>query len=398
MYILGFLRSNGNDVHLVDSLYEARTEALSFGRWKVRKSKLQKPEVYANIPRHYCRFGLPQEELEARLSELPKPDYILVTSAMTYWYGGVFETIKSARKIFPGATIILGGAYAILCPDHASKSGADLVQSEPLDTGFQLRRPAIDMYDNPGYGVVMTSYGCPMSCQYCASKKLFPNFRKRPIEDVIEDVRFQLSVCNTGNIAFYDDALLIDKRGSFYPLCEGLIKEFPRLKLHTPNGLHVSQIDEECAEMLFRTGFHTLRLSLEGIDSYTGAVSGEKTGKSGYERTIKALKCAGYPDERLETYILVGLPGQNTDDILSSIDYVKSLGGKPKITEFSPIPGTKMFERALGDCPQLAEEPLLHNNTIYAPWVSRSVPPETMQYFKDRAKIYFINDKIPCGS
>jgi radical SAM superfamily enzyme YgiQ (UPF0313 family) len=129
-----------------------------------------------------------------------------------------------------------------------------------------------------------------------------------------------------------------------------------------------------------------LRLSLEGIDSYTGAAGDDKTGSSGYEKSVSALKRAGYPDERLETYILVGLPGQNTDDILRSIDYVKSLGGRPKITEFSPIPGTKMYELALKDCPQLAFEPLLHNNTIYAPWVLRSIPPEMMQHLKNRAK------------
>ena len=387
LYILEFLRSN-NDVYLIDSLYEARTEALSFGRWKIRKEKVKKPEACRNIPRHYYRFGLSPRELEAKLKELPKPDYILVTSGMTYWYMGVYETIESARKIYPEANILLGGAYAILCPEHASKSGADFIQSEPID--IFPAHPAIDMYEKPGYGVIMSSYGCPMNCQYCASKELFPNFRQRPIEEVIEDIRFQLSVSNANDIAFYDDALLLDKLGRFYPLCEAIMREFPNLTLHTPNGLHVSQIDEKCAEMLFRTGFHTLRLSLEGVDNYTETVSGDKTGKSGYELAVKALKRAGYPDERLETYILVGLPGQNTDDILHSIEYVKSLGGKPKITEFSPIPGTKMYELALVNCPELADEPLLHNNTIYAPWVSGSILPEKMQYFKDRAKIYSI--------
>ena len=382
--ILEFLRSRGNDVYLIDSLYEARSEPLTFGRWKVRREKIPKPEAYKNIPRYYYRFGLSSQELEVKLRELPKPDYILVTSAMTYWYQGVYETIRSAAKIFPDATTILGGAYAILCPEHASKSGADFIQTEPLN--IFPPHPVIDMYDKLRYGVVMSSYGCPLNCRYCASGKLFPYFHQRPVKDVIDDIRYQLSVLNINDIAFYDDALLLDKHNRFYPLCEAIINEFPHLTFHTPNGLHVSQIDEECAGKLFRAHFHTLRLSLEGIDSFTGAVSNGKTGKTEYEHTVKALKNAGYSDERLETYILVGLPGQNADDILRSIDYVKSLGGKPKITEYSPIPGTKMYEQALADCPELADEPLLHNNTIYSPWVSKTIPPETMQYFKDHAK------------
>ena len=385
LYLLESLRSMGNDVYLIDLMYEARIEPLSFGRWKIKKEKLNKPEAYANIPRHYYRFGLSSRELETRLSKLPKPDYILVTSAMTYWYPGVFESIASAKKIFPDTAIILGGAYPILCPEHASASGADFIQSKPLDMPFPPH-PAIDMYESPEYGVVMSSYGCPMNCRYCASSKLFPYFRQRPIKDVIEDIRFQISVSNASNLAFYDDALLLDKNDRFYPLCEAVSREFPNLTLHTPNGLHISQIDEKCAEVLYRAGFHTLRLSLEGIDGYTGAVSSDKAGKSGYECAVKALKKAGYSDAQLETYILVGLPGQNADDIMNSINYVKSLGGRPKITEFSPIPGTKMYELALKACPQLDVEPLLHNNTIYSPWVSRAVLPEVMQLFKDCAK------------
>ncbi len=50
-------------------------------------------------------------------------------------------------------------------------------------------------------------------------------------------------------------------------LCNELRSRYAgRLRFHTPNGLHVREIDEECALMLKETGFRTIRLSLESID------------------------------------------------------------------------------------------------------------------------------------
>jgi len=57
-----------------------------------------------------------------------KPDAVFVTSMMTYWYPGVFETIDTIRRVIPKVPVVLGGNYATLCCDHATKhSGADIV-------------------------------------------------------------------------------------------------------------------------------------------------------------------------------------------------------------------------------------------------------------------------------
>lgn len=382
--ILQLLRERGCDVSLIDCLHEARTERLAFGRWKVSREACEKPAAYAKIPRNYYRFGIGGEELRARLSVLPKPDAILVASVMTYWYPGVFETVRAARQVFPDVPVILGGVYATLCPEHAEKSGADVVVSSPC-----AERPAtiaLDLYDDPGCVVLQTSCGCPMRCGYCASRLLSPTFRQRPLEEVCADLRSQLSGGAIQDLAFYDDALLSNKENHLYPLCAHIRENYPGLRLHTPNGLHVSALDERCCEELFATGFQTIRLSLEGIDANTARASTDKTGPADYARAVRNLLHAGYAPERIETYILAGLPGQKIADIEASIDYVRSLGGRPKIAEFSPIPGTPLFTEALKTTPEIADEPLLHNNTVYVPYVSGNIVPEELQGLKDRAR------------
>ena len=382
--VLQLLRERGCDVSLIDCLHEARTERLSFGRWKVAREACGKPAAYTKIPRNYYRFGIGGEELRARLSALPAPDAILVASVMTYWYPGVFEAVRAAKEVFPGVPVTVGGIYATLCPEHAAGSGADAVVSSTC--AERARTIALDLYDDPGCAVLQTSYGCPMRCGYCASRLLSPTFRQRPLGEVCADLRSQLAVGPIRDVAFYDDALLWNKENHFYPLCAHIRENYPGLRLHTPNGLHVSALDDRCCEELFATGFRTIRLSLEGIDANTARASSDKTGPADYARTVHNLLRAGYTPERIETYILAGLPGQRIADIEASIDYVKSLGGRPKITEFSPIPGTPLFEEAAGTAPEITEEPLLHNNTVYVPYVSGNIGPEELQGLKDRAR------------
>lgn len=378
---LGYLREQGNEVSLLDCLYEAREKPLSYGRWKFYREKVAKPQAYGHIPRRYYRFGLNPEQTRARLKNFPKPDLILVTSIMTYWYPGVFESVAVLREIFPGTPIVVGGLYATLCPEHAQKSGADYV----LGAFPSPPRPAIlplDLYEKPGYAALATSYGCPMRCRYCASAILSPQFQARPLADIIADLEGQLALGPIHDAAFYDDALLWDREKRLYPLCKYLWEKHPGLNLHTPNGLSLNMLDEQCCRVLRRSGFRTLRLSLEGIDEYTKAASSGKSGRESYERATANLQAAGYGPEDLETYILAGLPGQKLDDIVRSIEFVKSLGGRPKLCEFSPIPGTALYDEALKDDPLIATEPLRHNNTVYASWLSQRISPADLQALK----------------
>ena len=62
------------------------------------------------------------------------------------------------------------------------------------------------------------------------------------------------------DVAFYDDALLVDAERLLLPVLRAV--EGKGIRFHTPNGLHARLLTPEIAAALVRAGFRTFRLSL----------------------------------------------------------------------------------------------------------------------------------------
>ena len=382
--VLGACRDMGCEVSLIDCVHEAMIGERDYGRRKIGRSQGERPISYRAVPRKFYRFGIDGEQLKRRLAS-SSPDVVFVTSIMTYWYIGVWEVVSAVRDVLPGVPVVLGGIYATLCPEHARFSGADFIHSGSFP--FSSSRIPIDLYDRLSFVPLATSRGCPLDCDYCASKALGGGFSEFSADEIISGLRGMLTIAPVADIAIYDDALLWNRENRFYPLCKFIRTNYPEINLHTPNGLHVSRLDERCCREMASAGFRTIRLSYEGADPFTSAASSDKVGKGEYERAVRNLKRAGYAEGEIETYVLMGLPGQSTKDVERSIDFIKSLGCRPKLTEYSPIPNTRAFAASAARNPEIVSDPLLHNNTIYAQYVAGSLTPEELQELKNRTRI-----------
>ncbi len=392
LYIASLLRANRFRVILIDCL-DFSIKAKEYGDGKFYKTKISKPLPLKSIPRYYSQYGIPEEFLLKRLSFLEEPDLICVTSGMTYWYPGVFKIIEITKKLFKDVTIILGGIYATLCYEHAKKhSGADIVLKSGNEfdavkliselTQFSIPQslpdrqagafridllpyPAFDLYPQLGYVCISTSRGCPFHCTYCASPALTKGFIRRDPFKVVEEMEYWINKYHINNIAFYDDALLIEPYKHFIPMMKEVLKKGIQCNFHTPNALHIREIDEEVAVLLFQSGVKTIRLGFETSNEATQIETGGKVDNQEFENVIKCLKRAGYSGEEIGVYIMVGLAGQRVGEAEESIVFVKETGAKPILVEYSPIPHTPLFEKAKQMSSfDLENEPLFHNNSI----------------------------------
>jgi radical SAM superfamily enzyme YgiQ (UPF0313 family) len=383
--IASLLRENGFRVTLIDCV-DLSIKTKRYGQGKFLKTKIEKPFPLKSIPRHYSRYGIPEEIVLKRLSFLVEPDLICVTSGMTFWYPGVFQLIEITRKFFNKVPIILGGIYATLCYEHAKKhSGVDIVfkgsgELEALKlisdlSSFKLRTPnpeprtglypAFDLYPQLNYICIATSKGCPFRCIYCASPFLSKGFVRRDPLKVVEEIEHWTTRYRVSNIAFYDDALLVEPSKHFVPIMKKVMERGIHCNFHTPNAIHTKEIDEEVAELLFRSGFKTIRLGFESSIEATQIETGGKVNNQEFQRAIKNLKRAGYSREEIGVYIMAGLPGQRAGEVEESITFVREAGARPMLVEYSPIPHTPLFEKAKKMSSfDLENEPLFHNNSI----------------------------------
>jgi len=400
-----YLRNRGFRVHVLDCLNTPTSIPTkrkrgpvpkSYGTSKYYKEEVARPFQYQHIQRRYSRYGIPINLLKEQLLLLPRPAVVLVGSMMTYWYLGVQEVIRLVKQIWPGIFVILGGIYARLCYEHAKKSsGADLVLTTkdpkyiekiinslgifPKDPmGLYHPYPAYDLLfhnvksdqdSNDTYSkaiAIKTTMGCPLKCSYCASKFLNPKFSIRYINEVVEEVRFWNETYGIENYAFYDDALLM--RPDIVNFLNALCSLGKGLSFHAPNGLHAKMIDKNIAGLLKQAGFKTIRIGLETSRTKDKWDYDDKLKAKELDRAVESLHLAGFSPKELGAYVLAGLPGQSPEEVKDTLAYSKDLGLPPYLAEYSPIPHTKLWEKAKLESRYPLEEPLYHNNTLLPCW------------------------------
>ena len=368
------------------------------GRGHFWKEEIPKPEILRDVPRKFSRYGIPRDAFSAALGEMAPPEAVLLTCSMTYWYPGVQEVVEVVRRKWGSVPIILGGIYATLGQGHAQRhSGADIVLAGPGENAVlpvladilgeprvrptaypSIRdwpRPAFDLLRNHAWLPVLTSRGCPFRCTFCASAKLFPGFERRNPEDVVAEIEAHHLNFGTRNFAFYDDALLLGKAGHVVPLLEGVARKGLPVALHTPNGLHIREIDDHLAALFWKAGVKSIYLSQESTGPAVLRESCPKVDPGDLERAAASLIRAGYNRRELNVYLIAGLPNQSAAGIREDILFVRRLGLRPHLAFFSPIPGTPVWDELVraGKIPTDAD-PLLHNKLTF-PYLWGDVDP-----------------------
>ncbi|HHT9117682.1 MAG TPA: B12-binding domain-containing radical SAM protein, partial [Candidatus Hypogeohydataceae bacterium YC38] len=225
--------------------------------------------------------------------------------------------------------------------------------------------PAYELYPKLDSVSMLTSRGCPFRCTYCASYLLGSAFKRRRPHRVVEEIEYYVNALGVKDIAFYDDALLVDPGSHIIPILELLIEKDIKARLHTPNGLHARYIDPALARMLWRAGFKTLRLGFESSSPSRQRDSSNKVNNQELKRAIFNLKTAGYDPKDIGVYLLIGLPDQSPEEVLEGMHLVHSLGARVKLAEYSPIPGTQEFQRTVRRRPEIEQEPLTHNRVTF---------------------------------
>jgi len=405
LYLGSILKNQGHEVNLIDLMnrydkFFSENNLIKdkyYGTGKFYYEEIERPDVIENIPRKFKRYGLPKNEFIKRLKEYNHVDGILVTSVMTYWYYGVYETIKTIREVYPEKPIFLGGIYVNIMPDHAKKTFENLNVNVVNGTGniaakkvldyfdktlneidwFEDLEPAYELYENDLPHVVITSsIGCPFKCTYCVTPRMW-KYQKRSVKNIIKGLDKILSEKPVNDIVFFDDAFLI------HPEKEKLLEELSRFKVryHLPNGIHAKLVNDKIAKLFAKANFKVIKL---GYETSKEEMQKKTGGKVTNEDLIKASKYL--LDEGLDktsAYIMANLPDQKVEDVIKGIDFCIDLGIIPSVNEFTPIPNTPQYNELVErGWLNYGIEPLLLNNTFLPYWWEYGMNVEQIEYIK----------------
>ena len=392
--LAAILRDHGLRVSYIDCLDRFHPKArpadphIRHGRGPYLKQPIAHPRGLERIERTYSRYGIDPAWFREDLKALDAPDLILVTSLMTYWYPGVFETIQTIKGILPRVPLILGGVYARLCGDHARcYSGADRVVGDRGETLLDIIKeytgfspapkydladwttwpyPALDLQHRVSYVPLLTGRGCPYGCAYCASRLLEPSLVRRSPQSVAREIAYWCRQFHVADFAFYDDALLVDAPNHALPIFEAIIAMRTPVRLHTPNAIHIREITAQTAQLMKAAGFRTLRLGLETTAFEDRSALDSKVTRTEFIRAVGFLKTAGFQTRQIGAYLLVGLPNQSVTAVETSIRIVKEAGIIPVLAHYSPIPHTSLWDAAKAASRyDLESDPIFTNNAIF---------------------------------
>ncbi len=389
-----WLRDHGLRVSYIDCLDRFHPKApgadprARHGRGPYHKRPIAPPRGLEGIDRTFSRYGIEPDWFRLDLLEGTRPDLVLVTSLMTYWYPGVIETIAVIKEIYPDTPVVLGGIYARLCHRHAVEfSGADEVAADRGETLFNLVErhtgcavaprfdindmdawpyPAFDLQRQINYVPLLTTRGCPFDCAYCASRYLEPGFRRKSPEYVADEVAYWHREYDVVDYAFYDDALMVDAKEHALPILERIIGKQLPVRFHTPNAVHIRSITKEAARLMKRAGFHTLRLGLETTAFEDRSDLDSKVTEEEFLMAVNHLKNAGFEANQIGAYLLVGLPRQTASAAEASIKVVKAAGITPILAYYTPIPHTRLWKEAVAVSRyDIEADPVYTNNAIF---------------------------------
>ncbi len=325
------------------------------------------------------------EYLEVRdveIDNLPTRFDAVAISSLSGTNKEAFRLCERFREI--GVPTILGGLGPTLQPELSTQYADALVigEGEPswpqviadLERGelkkiynskqgapFNFANAPMPRFDllSPGRYprfTVQSQRGCPLSCEFCAASiRLAPQFKVKPVEKLVAEVRRLKELFDKPFFEFADDNTFVNRKHS-KALMRALAKE--DIRWFTETDLGVAGDDEllglmrdaGCAQVLI--GFESPTYgALDGVEQNSNWKANR------VDQYIAAVEKIQRHGITVNGCLVFGLDGGGPEQFKNAMRFVRDAGlYDVQITYMTPFPGTPLWERLSEEGRLLSEE------------------------------------------
>jgi len=263
-----------------------------------------------------------------------------------------------------GATVVLGGVHPTLFPDEAAQYADSVVvgmaekswpqlfedyrsgclrprYQDDCATGgefYSMPSPRRDLQQNLRYMMPMSTQatrGCMRKCSFCTVGSVWPSYQKRPIGEVIADIKTM-----RGRRFAFNDVSLVDDEA----YARELFKELTPLNKRW-GGLATADIGHkpELVEAMAKSGCRYLLIGFESIHQLT--LQGIHKGFNKAEQYKELMDLLHSNGISVQGCFVFGFDTDTTEVFKETVDWVQELQiDIPRYAIATPYPGTPYFK------------------------------------------------------
>ncbi|MCL1977293.1 MAG: B12-binding domain-containing radical SAM protein [Candidatus Bathyarchaeota archaeon] len=348
-YMASALREHGFSVALVDCTFLNHKQALE----QIRRFK---PKILG----FYSMFSMKQTTM--KLAQSLREDCQLLVA------GGPLPTLDPEGFLDVFDVVAVGeGEETIVEIANCVEQGLDIsgvrgivykVNERPVYTAKRefiqnldtIPFPSRDLFDNHSYKAyyskkfgytttpIISSRGCPFSCDFCSRPVFGQNLRVRSPENIVAEAD-EVERLGYEQVWFADDCFTLDKT-QVLRVCDLILER--RLNLGWECLSRVDTMDLDTAIQMKKAGCKRVFFGIESGNDQVLKIMRKCVDVFQARHAVYAAKTAGL---EVGAFFIVGYPGENDKTILDTIRFATELPlDYLSFTLPYPIPGTPLYD------------------------------------------------------
>lgn len=317
----GILKRAGHDV----SAYEELNADIHFNKLLKDTDVFCLSLMTSNAPRGY--------ELADRIHKESHARVIM---------GGMHPSYMPEEALKHADQIIIGEGEKVILDVIEGRDRRPMVKGIPLDNVDEAPFPDYSILKTPCKAAnVISTRGCPYRCTFCTTSRMFAPYRKRSIDNVIEEIRMYKKM-GFKYMNFEDDNFTADKDRA-KEICRRMIDEGLIFKESFFFGRTDMADDEELLQLLHDAHLTRVLIGIESLNQ--DALDSIHKGQNIESIRRAGVACAKH-HIRIIASIVLGLDEDDRDDIERSVEFAKDINAyqlQPAI--LTPFPGTPVYQQ-----------------------------------------------------